>query len=69
MHKIFYIVVVIFHFQDDSPQEKLPNIISDLFDKKKISFDTHNMDVVITKLDLIGCLISQIHVTISNLIF
>ena len=46
MHKVVGIGVVSVQNQDDNPQEKLPKIISDLFDKKKSSFDTHNMDVM-----------------------
>ena len=40
--------------QDDNPQAKLPKIISDSFDKKKSSFDTHNMDVMFE--DVQGCM-------------
>ena len=54
MHKVVGIWVVSVQNQDDNPQAKLPKIISDLFDKKKSSFDTHNMDVMFE--DVQGCM-------------
>ena len=46
MHKVVCIEVVSVQTQDDIPQEKLPKVISYLYDKKNSSFDTHNMDVM-----------------------
>ena len=54
MHKVVGIGAVSVHNQDGNPQAKLPTIIYDLFDKKKSSFDTHNMDVMFE--DVQGCM-------------
>ena len=54
MHKVVCIGVVNVHNQDENPQGKIPNIIYDLFDKKNISFDTHNMDVMFEY--VVGCM-------------
>ena len=47
MHKVVCMGDVSVQNQDESPQAKLPKIISDLFDKKQSSFDTHNMDAFV----------------------
>lgn len=54
MHKVICIGVVSVQTQDDIPQVKLPKVISNLFDKQKISFDAHNMDVMFE--DVQGCM-------------
>ena len=54
MHKFVGIGVVSVQNQDENPQAKLLNLISDLFDKKKSSFDTHNMDIMFE--DVQGCM-------------
>jgi len=48
------VVPVSVQTQDDIPQAKLPKVLSDLFDKQKSSFDTHNMDVMFE--DVQGCM-------------
>lgn len=54
MHKVVCIRSISVQNQDDNPQEKIPKIISDLFNKKKNIFDTHNMDVMSE--DVQGCM-------------
>lgn len=53
-HKVICVRAVSVQTQDDIPQAKLLKVISDFFAKKKISFDTHNVDVMFE--DIQGCM-------------